>query len=151
VGEIEDSGFKPAVPSRPSATARPNGSKESLGTLGGRDQIAHELGRARKPGRATESWKRMQREEGGAEGGGGIYGRSRKQRGPCARAFPDRATAKPGGADRTTEITALGQDYKSWGESQLIQTTETTVKIASSTDGMRLGFLVLVAFVMHHH
>jgi hypothetical protein len=28
-----------------------------------------------------------------------------KRRGPAARAFPDRATAKPGGADRTTEIT----------------------------------------------
>jgi len=40
--EIEDSGFKPAAPSRPSATARPNGSKEGLGTLGGRDRVAHE-------------------------------------------------------------------------------------------------------------
>jgi hypothetical protein len=37
--EIENSGFKPAVPSPPSATARPNGSKEGLGTLGGRDRI----------------------------------------------------------------------------------------------------------------
>jgi hypothetical protein len=40
--EIEDSSFKPAAPSWPSATARPKGSKEGLGTLGGRDRVAHE-------------------------------------------------------------------------------------------------------------
>jgi hypothetical protein len=37
-------------------------------------------------------------------GKGGIYGRSRKQRGPCTRAFPDRAAAKPGGSDTTLSI-----------------------------------------------
>jgi len=35
--------------------------------LGGRDRIAHELGRARK------SWKRAQKEEGGAEGGRVVF------------------------------------------------------------------------------
>jgi hypothetical protein len=45
--EIEDSGFKLAVPSWPSATARPNGSKESPGALGGRVRIVHELDQAR--------------------------------------------------------------------------------------------------------
>ena len=43
--EIEDSGFKLAVASQPSATAkavRLNGSKESLGTVGRRDRVAHE-------------------------------------------------------------------------------------------------------------
>jgi hypothetical protein len=50
-----------------------------------------------------------------------------------------------------TLFTALGQYYKSRGESQLIQTTETTLETASSTDGMRLGFLVLFAFAMCHH
>ena len=53
--------------------ARLNGSKEGLGTLGGRDRIAHELGRARNQERATESWKRTQREEGGAEGGRAVF------------------------------------------------------------------------------
>jgi hypothetical protein len=60
-----------ALVARPNA--RPNGSKEGLGTLGGRDRIAHELGRARNQGQATESWKRAQREEGGAEGGRAVF------------------------------------------------------------------------------
>jgi hypothetical protein len=33
----------------------------------------HELGRARNRERATESWKRTQREEGGAEGGRAVF------------------------------------------------------------------------------
>jgi hypothetical protein len=37
-------------------------------------------------------------------GKGGIYGRSRKQRGPCTRAFPDWAAAKPRGANTTLLI-----------------------------------------------
>jgi hypothetical protein len=44
------------------------------------------------------------------EGGGGeerYLWSLRKQRGLCMCAFPDRGTAKPGGADRTTEITNL--------------------------------------------
>jgi hypothetical protein len=61
------------MPSRPSATARLNGSKEGLGTLGRRDRVAHELGRARNQERATESWKRTQREEGVAEGGRAVF------------------------------------------------------------------------------
>jgi hypothetical protein len=64
------------VPSQPLATARPNSSKEDLGNLGGRggrDRIAYELGQARNQERATESWKRTQREEGGAEGGRAVF------------------------------------------------------------------------------
>jgi hypothetical protein len=37
-------------------------------------------------------------------GKGGIYSRSRKQRGPCTRAFPDRAAAKPGGSNTMLSI-----------------------------------------------
>jgi hypothetical protein len=41
----------------------------------------------------------------GEEGGrAGIYGRREKRRGSARCAFPDRAAAKPGGADRRTEI-----------------------------------------------
>jgi hypothetical protein len=65
----------------------------------------------------------------------------------CADGLKRLVTVPP----EKTLFTALGQDYKSQGESQLIQTTETTFEIASSNDGMRLGFLVLVAFVMRHH
>jgi len=73
MGRSKDSGFELAALLLPSATARPNGSRGGLGTLGGRDRIAHELGRARK------SWKRAQKEEGGSRGGeGGIYGCPRK-------------------------------------------------------------------------
>ena len=50
--------------------------------------------------------ERDAREMDGEEGGrAGIYGRREKRRGSAARAFPDRAAAKPGGANRTTEIT----------------------------------------------
>jgi hypothetical protein len=44
----------------------------------------------------------MDREEGGKAG---IYGRREKRRGSATHAFPDRAAAKPGGSNRTTEIT----------------------------------------------
>jgi hypothetical protein len=37
-------------------------------------------------------------------GKGGIYGRLRKRRGLCTRAFPDRAAAKLGGANTTIQI-----------------------------------------------
>jgi hypothetical protein len=88
--EIEDSGFKSAVPSRPSATARPNGSKEGLGTLGGRDQIRP----SEKPGMSD---KKLEKDTEGRGGEGRYLWSSRKQRGLCTRAFPDRGTAKPGG------------------------------------------------------
>lgn len=50
-----------------------------------------------------------------------------------------------------TVYTALGRCYKSQGETQLIQTTETTLETASSTDGMRLAFLQLFAVAMREH
>ena len=73
--EIEDSGFKLAVPSWPSATARPNGSKESPGALGRRVRIVHELDQARTGNRQQKVGKgrRMRREE--QRENGGIYGR----------------------------------------------------------------------------
>jgi hypothetical protein len=40
-------------------------------------------------------------------GRAGIYGRQEKRRGSAARAFPDWAAAKLGGANRTTEITNI--------------------------------------------
>jgi hypothetical protein len=43
----------------------------------------------------------------GRGGRAGIYGRREKRRGSAARAFPNRAAAKLGGADRTTEITII--------------------------------------------
>jgi hypothetical protein len=53
----------------------------------------------------------MERNTGGTdseEGGrAGIYGRREKRRGSAAHTVPDRAAAKPGGADRTTEITLI--------------------------------------------
>jgi hypothetical protein len=68
---------------------------------GSRDPSGQSLERARENG--------IERDTGGTDGeeGGraGIYGRREKQRGSAARAFPDRAAVKPGGADRTTEIT----------------------------------------------
>ena len=63
--------------------------------------------------RAREN--RMERDAGGTDGeeGGraGIYGRREKQRGSAARAFPNRAAAKLGGADRTTDITKAKPIY----------------------------------------
>ena len=50
-----------------------------------------------------------------------------------------------------TVFTALEDCYKGNGETQLIQTTETTFETVRSTHGMRLGYLVLVAFAMRHH
>jgi hypothetical protein len=42
----------------------------------------------------------------GEEGGGQVFMVvEEKRRGSAARAFPDRAAAKPGGSNRTTEIT----------------------------------------------
>jgi hypothetical protein len=66
---------------------------------GSRDPSGQSLERVRenRKGRRTDGW--------GGGGRAGIYGRREKRRGSAARAFPDRATAKPGGADRTTEIT----------------------------------------------
>jgi hypothetical protein len=55
-----------------------------------------ELGQARNQERATEGWKRTQKEEGGAEGRA-VFIVSRKQQGLCTRAFPDQATSKQGG------------------------------------------------------
>jgi hypothetical protein len=49
----------------------------------------------------------VDREEGGRAG---IYGRREKQRGSARRTLPHRAGAKPGGSDRTTEITNLSFD-----------------------------------------
>jgi hypothetical protein len=57
--------------------------------------------------RARENRKGRKREGWGEGGRAGIYGRREKRRGSAARAFPDRAAAKLGGADRTTEITVL--------------------------------------------
>jgi hypothetical protein len=37
----------------------------------------------------------------------GIYGCREKQRGSATRAFPDRAGAKPGGSNTTTQITVV--------------------------------------------
>ena len=62
--------FKPALLLRSSATARPNGLKEGLRTLSGRDRAAHELGRIRKLGTGDRKLERTQSKEGGAEGGG---------------------------------------------------------------------------------
>jgi hypothetical protein len=76
------------VPLGPSATARPNGSKEGLGTLGRRDRIAYELGRVRNQEQATESWKRTQREEGGAEGGRVVFIVVEKAARPVHRRVP---------------------------------------------------------------
>jgi len=50
--------------SRSSAMARPNGSKGDLGTLGGRNRAAHELGRVKEPGTGDRKLEK------GAEGGG---------------------------------------------------------------------------------
>jgi hypothetical protein len=74
---------------RSSVAARPNGPKEGPGTPGRRDRAAHELDRARNWERGAESWKRTQREEGEAEGEGGMYSRREKQQGNRARTFPD--------------------------------------------------------------
>jgi hypothetical protein len=53
----------------------------------------------------------MERDAGGTDGeeGGraGIYSHREKRQGSATRAFPDRAAAKLGGADRTTEITKI--------------------------------------------
>jgi len=57
-----------AKPSRSTAAARPNDTKEGLEILGRRDRAAHELGQEIQE-RATESWKRTQDEKGRAEGG----------------------------------------------------------------------------------
>ena len=48
---------------------------------------------------------RKQREKRKTKGGEGYLWTLRKRRGSRRRALPDRAPAKPGGADRTTEIT----------------------------------------------
>jgi hypothetical protein len=71
--EIEDSGFKPVVPSRPSATARPNGSKEGLGTLGRRDRAAHELGQVRKPGTSDRKLEKDAEGRGTSRGGRAVF------------------------------------------------------------------------------
>ena len=53
----------------------------------------------------------IERDTGGTDGEEGgrasIYSRREKQRGSAAHAFPDRAAAKLGGADCTTEITTV--------------------------------------------
>jgi hypothetical protein len=55
---------------------RPNGSKEGLGTLGGRGRKAYELGRARKPGAGERKLEKNAEGRGrNGERGGGIYGR----------------------------------------------------------------------------
>jgi len=73
----------PAVPSRPSATARPNGSK-GLGTLGGRDRISHELGRERNRERGDRKLEKDAERRGRSRGGkGSIYGESSEARAPA--------------------------------------------------------------------
>jgi len=47
---------------------------------------------------------RGKREEGGAEGGRAVFMVVEKAARARARAFPDRAAAKPGGANTATEI-----------------------------------------------
>jgi hypothetical protein len=58
-------------------------------------------------GQSLETSEGKGRRRDGRRGGGraGIYVVEEKRRGSALRAFPDRAAAKPGGADRTTEIT----------------------------------------------
>jgi hypothetical protein len=73
---------------RSSATARPNGLKEGLGTLGGRDRAALEIRPSEETGNGRQKvgkGRRGKREE--QRGEGGIYGRREKQQGDCARAF----------------------------------------------------------------
>jgi hypothetical protein len=52
-----------------------------------------------------------------------------------------------------TVFTVLGAGYKSQGESQLIQTTETTVQSVTASPALckRLGFLVLMAFAIRYY
>ena len=70
--------------------------------MGERDRATHVLGRVRKPG--TGDRKMEKDAEGrGRSREGRIYGH-RESGEARARAFPDRAAAKPGGADLRTEI-----------------------------------------------
>jgi hypothetical protein len=70
---------------------------------GSRDPSGQSLEQARENGMEKDA-------EGtdGEEGGGQVFMVvEEKRRGSAARAFPNQAAAKPGGADRTTEITNL--------------------------------------------
>jgi hypothetical protein len=62
---------------------RPARLRERSRALSGKDRIVHESGRARNRERATESWKRTQREEGGAEEGRAVF--EKAARSMCAR------------------------------------------------------------------
>jgi hypothetical protein len=69
----------------------------------------HELGRARKPGTDDRKLEKDVEGRGTSRGGGRYLWSSRKQRGLRTRAFPDRAAAKPGGSNSTTEITTFNK------------------------------------------
>jgi hypothetical protein len=60
----------------------------------------HELGRARNRERATESWKRTQRVEGGAEGGQAVFMVVEKAARPVRAPSLIGGPLNPGGADR---------------------------------------------------
>ena len=67
------------------------------------------MGRGIRAGRARNGRGRIERDAGEMDGKEGerqvFMVVEEKRRGSAARAFPDRGTAKPGGADRTTENT----------------------------------------------
>src|SRR5277367_1427375 len=72
--------------SRSSTEAKANGPKEGLGTPGGRDRAAHELGRARKPGTGDRKLEKDAEGGGRRRGGkGGVYGCGESKRGECVR------------------------------------------------------------------
>jgi len=80
------------------ATARPNGSKEGPGTLGGRDQAAHELGQVRKPGTGDRKFEKDAEGRGRSRGGkGGIYGRRESSEATTHAPSPIRQPPNPGG------------------------------------------------------